>query len=205
MESYFQSLTSFQKDALREVGNIGSGNAATALSKLIGERVNMSVPQIQVLPFSEVAEVIGGSEVVVAGVYIKITGCAKGSILFLLPLADAEQLLFLLLKRKPQVPFNELENSTLKEIGNILCGSFFYALSTFTSLTFYSSVPGICVDMSGAILGTVFYHLGEIDDYALFIETAFSFEKQQILGYFFFLPEADSLATILTALGVNSG
>jgi chemotaxis protein CheC len=200
----FESLSDFQKDALKEVGNIGAGNAATALSKLVGERIEMSVPQVRILPFSEVPEIVGGPEVVVSGVYIRITGSAPGGILFLLPFSDSKRLLAVLLKKQiSDQGWGELENSTLMEVGNILCGAFLNALAMFTSLSFFPSVPSLCIDMAGAILGTALHGLGEIGDEALFIETEFSCQSQHIMGYFFFLPEAESLATILSSLGVN--
>ncbi len=203
----FRSLNHFQIDALKEIGNIGAGNAATALSKLINDRVEMSVPRVRILPFAKVAEILGGEEVFVAGIYLRISGSAPGGILFLLPFADARYLVKILLKNQTGEvlhPLSELECSALMEAGNILTGSFLNALAMFTSLSYLPSVPALCVDMAGALLGTVFHDLGKVDDYALFIETEFRYQTNHVAGYLFFLPEADSFNRILSKLGVNT-
>jgi len=204
----FQSLTNFQLDALREIGNIGAGNAATALSKLIGERVDMGVPHIDVRHFSEVPEIVGGPESFVAGIYLKISGSAPGEILFLLPVEDAKQLLRILLKEHSilsQQAFDQLECSAMMELGNILAGSFLNALATITSLKYIPSVPAFCADMAGALLGAIFHDLGAIGDQVLYIKTDLHFQAtKHVGGYLFFLPEAESLETILNTLGVNS-
>lgn len=209
MAKDIQSLTSFQLDALQEIGNIGAGNAATALSKLIGERVDMEVPRTDVRHFSEVSEIVGGPESYVAGVFIKISGSAPGVILLLFPVDDAKQLISILLKGQnlvcSQRTFDQLETSALMEVGNILAGSFLNALATITSLKYTPSVPGFCADMAGAILGTVLHDVGIMGDNVLYIKTELRFQATRHLrGYIFFLPEAESLETILTTLGVNS-
>ncbi len=204
----FQSLTNFQLDALREIGNIGAGNAATALSELIGERVDMGVPHIDVRHFSEVPEIVGGPESFVAGIYIKISGSAPGEILLLFPVEDAKQLLYILLKEHSilsRQAFDQLECSALMELGNILAGSFLNALATMTSLKYIPYVPGFCADMAGAILGAVLHDLGIMGDHVLYIKTDLRFQaNKHVGGYLFFLPEAESLETILNTLGVNS-
>lgn len=167
----------------------------------------MSVPQVRILPFAEVAEILGGAETFVAGIYLKISGSAPGGILFLLPFSDAKQLVKILLKSKaggPCQPLTELERSALMEVGNILTGSFLNALAMFTSLTYLPSVPALGTDMAGALLGTVFHELGKAGDHALFIQTEFRYQANHVVGYLFFLPEADSLDLILSTLGVNT-
>ncbi|MDH7576738.1 MAG: chemotaxis protein CheC [Bacillota bacterium] len=207
MVNDFCSLSPLQVDALKEIGNIGAGNAATALSKLINDRVQMSVPRVRILPFAKVAEIVGGAETLVAGIYLKISGSAPGGILFLLPFSDAKQLVNILLQSQAGEsvqPLSELERSALMEVGNILTGSFLNALAMFTSLSYFPSVPALSADMAGALLGTVFYDLGKTGDYALFIETEFRYQTNHVVGYLFFLPEADSLDRILSTLGVST-
>lgn len=206
----FQSLTSFQLDALQEIGNIGAGNAATALSKLIGKRVEMGIPKIDVCHFSDVPDIVGGPEAYVAGVFVKISGSAPGMILLLFPVEDAKQLLLILLKDYSEKTstsntFGQLESSALMEVGNILTGSFLNALAALTSLKYIPSVPAFCADMAGAILGTVLHNAGMIGDKVLYFKTDLHLQAfRRIKGYLFFLPEADSLQTILAMLGVNN-
>ncbi len=202
----FRDLSALQLDALKEIGNIGAGNAATALSKMLARRVEMSVPVVRILPFAEVPASLGGEEVLVAGILLQISGSAPGSLLFALPFASAAKLLGLLLGRVPESPrdLGELEGSALKEVGNILAGSFLSALASFTSLTFLPSVPALCADMAGALLGVVFSSLGKTGDSALYVETLFRCGAEEVVGYLFFIPEASSLEVILGALGVSS-
>jgi chemotaxis protein CheC len=202
---YPLSLTGIQLDALREVGNIGAGNAATALSKMLNMRVEMSVPEVQMLPISRVAATVGGADTYVAGIYLQITGSAPGSILFLLPLADARRLVRALLKenlRDDSICFGELGCSALVELGNIMTGSFLNALGMFTSLKYIPTVPSLCLDMVGAILGSVLHSHGVDSDTVFFIKTDFRYQGDCGVGYLFFLPEAEALVEILNSLGV---
>lgn len=201
----FRELTPLQLDALKEIGNIGAGNAATALSKMLSRRVEMSVPVVRILPFAEVPASLGGEEVLIAGILFEISGSAPGKLLFALPFASAGKLVHLLLGRAPQAPreLGELESSALKETANILAGSFLSALASFTSLSFLPSVPALCVDMAAALLGVVFSSLGRTGDSALYVETLFRCGAEEVVGYLFFIPEASSLEAILEALGVS--
>lgn len=204
MDDYF-TLSSVQLDALREVGNIGAGNAATALSQMLNKRVEMTVPEVKILPFSRVAATIGGADTYVAGIFLRITGSAPGSILFLLPLADARYLIAALLKKTRQDDpfcFDELECSALTELGNIMTGSFLNALGMFTSLQYTPTVPALCMDMVGAILGSVLQSLGMVSDSVLFIKTDFRYQGNHGVGYLYFLPDAEALKKILESLGV---
>jgi len=192
-----------QLDALREVGNIGAGNAATALSKMLGSRVEMNVPDIEILPLSELASAAGGPEACVAGVCLRFKGEASGTILFLFPAADAEQIAATLLKKRNVKFSDELSCSALTEMVNILAGSFFNALGLFTSLHFTPTVPALCIDMAGAILGSVLYSSGMSGDYVFFIKTDFRYGDKCSLGYLYLLPEAEALQVIFNALGVK--
>jgi len=206
MDEYL-TLNTIQLDALREVGNIGAGNAATALSQMLNSRVEMSVPEVKLLPFSQILSSLGGAETPVAGVYLRITGQAEGSILFLLPIIDARHLIATLLNKSPhgdQFFFDKMECSVLTETGNITIGSFLNALGMFTSLKYTPTVPTLCVDMAGAILGSVVQSLGAVSDHALFIKTDFRYQGNRGIGYLYFLPDPDALKVILDSIGVIS-
>ncbi|MGB4505067.1 MAG: chemotaxis protein CheC, partial [Syntrophaceticus sp.] len=197
----YLKLNNIQLDALREVGNIGAGNAATALSKLISSRVEMSVPDIKILSFPEIVSTIGGAETSVAGICLQIQGEAPGTILFLIPDTDAVQIVCTLLKKRNVQFFNdELACSALVELGNILAGSFLNALGEFTSICFIPTVPALCIDMVGAILGSILYKLGMASDYVLFIKTDFRYQGKNGIGYLYYLPESEALQKILSAL-----
>ena len=131
LESF--ALNPIQLDALTEIGNIGAGHAATVLSQLLGERINITVPRINIVPLASASEIVGGPEVVVVGIYLRVFGDAPSSILFVFPRQAAMQLVDILVGRNPGTTnlLREYEQSALKEIGNILTGAFLYALSTF--------------------------------------------------------------------------
>jgi len=198
-------LTSLQLDALREIGNVGAGNAATALSQIINRRINMTVPQVAILPLGEVPEVVGGPETMVAGVYLRVFGPAPGSILFLLPSDSAYMLADMLMGRPTGTTtmLSAMDESALMEIGNILANAFLNALSHFTQLTLLPSIPALAVDMAGAILSVILIQLGQLGDHALVIETEFKSAGDDVRGHFFLIPDPGSLNIILTAIGVK--
>ncbi len=202
-----ENLTLAQLDALKEIGNIGAGNAATALYQLLGEKVEMEVPKVSVTPIYDVPAFLGGPEVRVVGIYLKVFGTAPGSILFAMPLESAIGLLKALLpKRFESVNiedgFTEMQESALKEIGNIIAGAYLNALSNVTGLCFIPSIPAIANDMAGAILDSILAVLGTMGDYAVVIETQFKSLKKDIKGTFFLIPDPDSLKNLLQAIGV---
>ncbi len=199
-----KNLTQERLDALKEIWNIGVGNAATALSQLVNGKITMTVPVVDVLPFGELSNAAGGADAYVAGVYLRITGAIPGDILFTMPLPVAKQLASLLLKNCGDDPIlSEMECSAVKEAGSILTGSFLNALNELTSLSFSYSIPYFCIDIFEAILGSILYHLGAASDYALFIKTELYYGTEKLAGNFFFLPEANSLDTLFNSVGVK--
>lgn len=194
-----------QLDAIREVGNIGAGHAATVLSQLLKKKVEMTVPQANILPLAKACELIGGPEQPMVGVYIRVYGDAPSKILYLYSKEHALFLAGLLTGEAHPVRniLGELEVSALKEIGNILTGAYVYAFSSFTGLNMISSVPALAYDMVGAIFSTVLVELGEVGDYALIIETKLTASDFNIDGKFFLVPDPGSLNTILETLGVK--
>jgi len=203
----FDKLSNVQLDALKEISNIGAGNAATALAQMLSTKIDMNVPRVRVLPFSEVADLMGGAEIHVVGIYLSVSGSAPSSILFILPVEKACLLVDMLLNRTAGQTLteglNDMGKSAMMELGNIISAAFLNAVSMFTKLTFIPSVPALATDMAGAILNGVLAQLGEIADYVLVLETEFQKNSQDIVGYLFLLPEPESLDTILSSLGVS--
>lgn len=198
-------LTGFQLDALREIGNVGAGNAATALSQLINKKIDMTVPEVAILPLGEVPEVVGGPDSMVAGVFLRVYGLAPGSILFLLPRDSAFYLVDMLMGRQAgtTTALTSIDESALMEIGNILAGAYLNALSYFTKMNLLPSIPALAIDMAGAILSVILIQLGQMGDHALVIETEFTTEHEGVNGHFFLIPDPGSLNTILDAIGVK--
>lgn len=196
-------LNSLQIDVLREIGNIGAGNAATALSKMISKRIDMDVPKVNILEFKNVAELVGGPEVEVVGIYFKVTGDITGSIMFLLD-KKSSKLLTNLLMGKPDdgSELNEMEFSALQEVGNILAGSYLSSLSSLTNLKLVVSVPSLAMDMAGAILSVPVILFGQVGDKVMLIETDFNEGTNRVKGNFFLIPDEESFEILLKSLGV---
>ena len=205
MSEEILNLSLIQLDALKEIGNVGAGNSATALSQLINRKIDMSVPQIAIMPLGDVPDVVGGPEAMVAGVFLRVYGPAPSSILFLLPRDSAFALVDMLMGREQgcTTSLNSMDESALMEIGNILAGAYLNALSHFTRLTLLPSIPSLAMDMAGAILGVILIQLGEMGDHALVIETEFTTENDGVKGHFFLIPDPGSLSTIMAAIGVK--
>ena len=205
MSEEILNLSLVQLDALKEIGNVGAGNSATALSQLINRKIDMTVPQIAIMPLGDVPDVVGGPDVMVAGVYLRVFGPAPSSILFLLPRDSAFYLVDMLMGREQgyTTSLDSMDESALMEIGNILAGAYLNALSHFTKLTLLPSIPALAVDMAGAILSVILIQLGEMGDHALVIETEFTTENDGVKGHFFLIPDPGSLSTILSAIGVR--
>jgi chemotaxis protein CheC len=196
-----------QLDILREIGNIGSGNAATALAQLLNAKIDMNVPQVNILPFAEVPALVGGADLHVVGLFLVATGSAPASILFLLPVDKACLLVDMLMGKEwgktDPTNLSDMDFSALMELGNIICATYLNALAVFTQLDFRPSVPALGIDMAGAILNAVLAQFGAVADHVLVLETEFKRDEQEIVGHFFLLPEPGSLDVILASLGVS--
>ena len=190
-------------DVLRELGNIGAGNATTALAQMMQCKVDMAVPKGQLLEFRELGEAMVGEETVMAGIYLGIEGDIKGSIMFLLEKAAAKHLVGKLMGMESEGDeFSEMEFSALKEVGNIITGSYLNSLSSITNLAIYPSVPDLTVDMAGAILSVPAIEFAALGDRMLMIQTQF-FDEMVLDGYFILIPDLDSYGRMLTALGIT--
>ena len=189
-------------DVLKEIGNIGAGNATTALAQLMQCKVDMSVPQVKLLEFKEMGEVMGGEEEIMAGIYLGIEGDITGSIMFLLEKQAARRLVDKLMGMEAEgEEFSEMEFSALKEVGNIITGAYLNSLSSLTNLVIYPSIPDLTVDMAGAILSVPAIQFGELGDKMLLIQTKF-FDEGALDGYFILVPDMDSYSKILSTLGL---
>ncbi|MBE0450169.1 MAG: chemotaxis protein CheC [Clostridia bacterium] len=191
-------------DVLREIGNIGAGNAATSLATMINKKIDMKVPVVKLLDFDEVPELLGGPENVVCGIFFKFEGDINGSIMFVLDQPSAINLVDLLMPRDNS-EFDEFTTSALKEIGNILAGSYIASLSGLTNLNIKISVPALAIDMAGAILSVPAIHFGQMSDSVLIIQNEFieTLEAKSVDGYFFLIPDMDSYEVLLGSLGVT--
>lgn len=197
------NMDSIYFDVLSEIGNIGAGNATTALATLLNTKVDMHVPKVDLMEFSEIGEEMGGEETIMAGIYQIIEGDIHGSIMFLLEEKSARVLVAKLMGQEEvaEGEFTEMEISALKEIGNIITGSYLSSLSQLTGLFINASVPAISIDMCEAILSVPAIEFGELGDKMLLIKTEFT-DDVKLEGYFVLVPDLDSYDKILTSIGM---
>ncbi|NIQ10184.1 MAG: chemotaxis protein CheC, partial [Gammaproteobacteria bacterium] len=185
----FRELNNIQLDALKEISNIGMGHAATALSQMVGQQISLKVPNVTITEISKVPEYLGGAEKMMVGITLQILGDARGSIMLLFPQESAHRLLSSLLGQQGKaLVMNEVNVSTLKEVGNILASAYLSAIGNMMKKTLIPSVPLLAYDMAGAVVDYVLIDLSKSGDWAMMVETDFSGEIGQelaIKGHFF--------------------
>lgn len=195
-----QHFTSIQLDALKEVSNIGAGNATTALATMLNKKIDMTVPSVNIIKLEELYNTASEEETI--GIVVRILGDAPGNILLLCNIEGAKDIISNLMGQDYD-PLSELGQSALCEIGNVVCTSYMNAMAQFTGLNLYPSVPCLAYDMLTAILATAFIESGQHDEYILDIETVFLDSNLKNLGtHFYFIPVPGSLDKILKSIGV---
>lgn len=203
-ENTLDNLNDLQFDVLKEIGNIGAGNATTALAKMMNMKIDMNVPRVDLVPFTNLPDIFGSPEEVLAGILVQLDGDIKGMMMFLVKEKSAHNLVNSLMGGMIQSSgdgFSDMELSTLGEIGNIIIGAYLSAMSNLTSLKISSSVPYISIDMAGALLSVPAIEFGKLGDKVLLIETQFG-ELDFVNGYFLMVPELESYDAILSSLGM---
>ena len=202
-----EKLEDSQFDVLKEIGNIGAGNATTALATMLNIKVDMSVPNVALLPFDNISSFIGSEEQTVVGILLEIQGDIDGMMMFLFDMKSAHHLVNSLMMRdvhqdeNGMADFSEMEMSALNEIGNIVSGSYLSALSGLTGMKMVSSGPALSIDMLGALLSVPAIEFGKYGDKLLMIQSEFG-EDDFVTGYFLLIPELESYDKILTSLGM---
>lgn len=203
----FDNVNSMYFDVLKELGNIGAGNATTAIATMLNLTIDMKVPKVELKAVEDLGSAICPEEETIVGIFLEVQNDISGSMMFLLKLDSAHYLVDRLMggmgTAEPQTgEFSEMELSAMKEIGNIIAGSYLSALSTMTNMVITPSVPYIAVDMAAAILSVPAIQFGQFGDNALLIETEFG-DDVMMEGYFILLPDEDSYDKILESLGIS--
>src|ERR687895_2268737 len=199
-----RTLKALQLDALREVANIGAGHAATALSQMVGSRIMITVPRINIMALEDIPTQLEEPEQPIAAVLMHMLGDLTGRTLLVFPQPTAIRFAELMLRRPhgSSRGLGELEQSAIKEAGNILSGAYMNALSEFMGLMLLPSPPSLAIDMSSAILSTAFLQFGTDRDHVFYVESQFFLQEQNeyLRGFFLLLPDLASLHAILRAV-----
>lgn len=201
----YDDLSEMQMDVLREIGNIGAGNAATALSQMLGHPVNISVPKVRILDFNEVVTSLGGPEAMIVGLLLTLNEDVEGMMMFLLQREFAHMSLSALLgediERFDQI--DEMGMSAIQEVSNIMAASYVNAIASLTGLTINISTPDLTIDMLGAIMSVPAIHYANISDKIIFIEDEFGGADESASSHILLFPDVSSLNKIMTNLGID--
>lgn len=202
---YVDSLTDMHIDVLKEIGNIGSGNAASALSSMLDRKVDMNLPNVKILNIQELAEILGGPENQVVGILFTLSDQFQGMMMFITEKQFAHLVLNVLMNKHFEKfeDLNDMDISAIKEVGNIMVSSYMGAISTLTNMRIALSPPSIAIDMVGALLNVPAVEIEKYGDKALFIQDGFIDGTNQVTSYLLLIPEVGYLRKIFQVLGMD--
>ena len=201
----YNELSSLEIDTLREIGSIGTGTAATALSEMLNQRIRITLPEVRIMGYNEAIDWIGGPEAITAGVLVRISGQMNGIMLSVQPLEFVNLVLNSMLSEeiKDYEDLGEMERSALVEVGNIMISTFINALSDLAGITMEMTIPSLTVDMQGAILTVPMAEYGGQTDYLMTIGGNFVSNDKEVPCHLILSPDVRSLNFLLRKLGVT--
>ncbi len=200
-------LDDFEKDALKELGNIGCSHAASVLSDMFGKNVSITVPDLDIIPITSFPDLVGGAEDIVAGIFTLLSGDIDATMMLVFKEAYAYSMADVLLGNPSGTTsaMGEMEMSAIKEMGNIMTSAFSNAMADFMDFKIVHTPPAFGMDMAGAILDAVIVQLGQKADEAVFFNTNFVVESESIIGHLFLSPEPESIDKLLVGLKAKLG
>lgn len=205
--SRYEEMGEFEIDMLKEIGSIGGGNAATALSSMLNAKVNMSLPEVKVLGFNAALNLMGNPEEVVAAIFVELSGELEGVMLFILKKDFADKIVQNMLGKASvdMLQLDELDTSVLTEIGNIVISSYITAMSSLSNVEVELSVPQFTVNMLGGILSVPMAVMGQYSDRIMMIKGKFKIDGIAMDSDMLLLPDVKSLNVLMKKLGVIDG
>jgi chemotaxis protein CheC len=191
-------FTDIQLDALRELANIGSGNAGTALSGMLGTAVDITVPRALALPLGEAVEAVGAAEEPRTAVLLPVFGDLDAAVLLVFTEQDVQTLSTLL----GVEPGTEVGLSALGEIGNIVGTSYINAIAQMIGIEVEPRPPHVVTDMLGAIVASALtaYETGDV---ALILDSQLSLEDHECNVAFVLLPSVSAVDELMSRLGLS--
>lgn len=208
MVKNYEELSDTHIDVLREIGNIGAGNAATSLSSILDEQVEISLPVVRITDFDVAINAMGGAESMTVGVLLNFYGEANGMIMFLLNMEDAHSIMDIMLAgyddgEEDKSVLSEIKLSAIKEIGNILGAAYIGSIASLTGLNIDLSVPYIAIDMAGALMSVPIIEFGTVGDKVMFIEESFVGTENDLTSHVIMFAQLDTLKLIMEKLGIE--
>lgn len=200
----YSDLDDIAKDALRELGNIGTGNAATSLSAMTNQPVDIDIPIIKIIPYQDAPMLLGGAEMIETGILLEVRKDLSGVFMFLLNEEFTARMLSELLGTSVESvrQLDEISHSAISEMGNIMCCSYINALAQMLNMDIHVSIPSVCCDMVGAILSVPMIKFANMGDELMFVENTFHFNDVSFTCHVLFLPELSSLEKLLSSIGL---
>lgn len=200
----YEDLSPIAIDCLQEIGNIGSGNAASSLSAMLSKPVTMHVPTITVLDYQSIIDKMGGPEKIITAILVNFKGDIKGMMMFLLENVFAEIVVSTFMGKKNinVVKLDEADSSAVKEMGNIMAGAYLSALAAMAEFTVTMDPPSMTIDMMGALMSAPMTTLDEVGDKVLFIDEGFKIDNMSVNSNILLIPEMESLDILMKKLGV---
>lgn len=197
-------LTPLLLDALREIGGIGAGHAATALSQLVDQPIDLEVPRIGVVDLADVPKMYGGPERLVCAAYSRMLGDISGGVLFMIGSEAALSLVDMMHGREPggSVSIGHDEEALLRHVASILIAAYLAAIARMADLDVLPAGPAVGVDMAGALLEAAVAEIGLRAQQAVLVTTSFVAQSGAIDASLFFVPDPDSVPVLLGRLGM---
>lgn len=203
--STLNDITELHLDVLREIANIGSGNAASSLSRMIGQTVDIQIPEISVKGFNEAIEALGGPETIMVGSLLFLTEGLNGMMMFLLPTDIVCDLVNMLMATdiKSHEEIDEMGYSVIQECSNIMSGGFVNAVAEMTDMVIDISPPQATCDMLGSIMSVPSIYFANIGDSILLMKNELEIAGKTTNANVLMLPDMDSLSKLMGSLGID--
>lgn len=203
-----EELTEYEFDILKELSNIGTGNAATAVATIMDGRIDIKVPVIKFLNFKDTADIVGGAENEVIAILVTLSDDIDGMMMFVIDKHSARVIVNHMLQKQDTEgscdsrEFNEMELSALNEFGNMIAGAYLSAIAKLTGLKCSPSVPSLADDMAGAVLSVPAIEFGKVSDRVLLIQSLFEYYEKEVEGFFILVPTLEAFEKIFAKLGL---
>lgn len=201
----YEEMNELEMDILKEIGSIGGGNAATAMSSMLNAKVNMSLPKVVILGFNEALDYLGDPEELVAAIFVEMSGELSGIMLLILTKEFSDEVLFRMLGKVDSdfLELEEIDSSVLIETGNIVISSYITAMASLTNVNVELSVPQLAVNMVGGIMSAPISLMGQHSDRIMMITGQFTIDGKALDSEMLLLPDVESLNVLMKKLGVE--
>jgi len=202
----FNDINEMHIDVLREIANIGSGNAASSLSRMLGHPVNIAIPDIGIKGFDDAYKALGGPEAIMVGTLLMLSEGINGMMMFLLPIEVVCDLVNMLMYTdiKSHEEIDEMGYSVINEVSNIMSASFVTAISDMTDILIDISPPEAALDMLGSIMSVPSIYFAKMSDTLLLIQNELEIDGKKTSASVLLLPDMESLEKLMTSLGIDT-